>query len=105
VRGTHRASGKSERLGVGLWNQREHRQRLVSEAQKALLHNRSSIRAHYWRDQSGVEIDLLLDLGSKLIPLECKAGKTVASDWFSLLLKYFGMAGDQVIRPMLVMVI
>ncbi len=75
---------------------------LVSEAQKALLHNRSSIRAHYWRDQSGVEIDLLLDLGSKLIPLECKAGKTVASDWFSPLLKYIGMAGDQVVRPTLV---
>ena len=39
---------------------------------------------YYWRDQNGrVEIDCLIDLGIKLVPLEIKSGETIISDFFN----------------------
>ena len=36
----------------------------------------------FWRDNVGNEIDVLIDDGGKLIPIEIKAGKTINSDYF-----------------------
>lgn len=36
----------------------------------------------FWRDNTGHEIDCLIDQGDTLIPLEIKSGKTVSSDFF-----------------------
>jgi hypothetical protein len=33
-----------------------------------------------WRDAGGHEIDLLLDLGDRLLPIEVKSGMTVSPD-------------------------
>jgi hypothetical protein len=42
---------------------------------------RSSV--YFWRDSSGAhEIDCMLDYGTKLYPVEIKAGTAVASDAF-----------------------
>jgi predicted AAA+ superfamily ATPase len=38
---------------------------------------------YFWRDSQGHEIDFLIEQGERLIPLEVKAGKTIASDYFS----------------------
>ncbi len=35
----------------------------------------------FWRDNTGNEIDLLLEFGDKLIPIEIKSGQTVVSDF------------------------
>ena len=37
---------------------------------------------YYWRDQKGHEIDLVLDLGGRLLPIEIKAGRTYGADFF-----------------------
>ena len=38
---------------------------------------------YFWRDSAGNEIDLLVELGpDSVFPVECKAGQTVADDWF-----------------------
>lgn len=60
----------------------------VAEAVKARAHLRLEPTVHYWRDQSGTEIDLLLDAGSHLSPVEFKAGQTIASDWTLNLKRY-----------------
>jgi uncharacterized protein len=36
----------------------------------------------YWRDKSGCEIDIIVDEGNKLIPIEIKSSKTINSDFF-----------------------
>ena len=49
---------------------------------KNRLHHGEEIDLFFWRDSTGHEIDLLLDLGERLIPIEIKSGMTVASDAF-----------------------
>jgi predicted AAA+ superfamily ATPase len=39
---------------------------------------------YFWRDQNGrIEIDGLIDLGNRLVPLEIKSGETINSDFFT----------------------
>jgi uncharacterized protein len=37
---------------------------------------------YFWRDNVGNEIDLLIDKGSELCPIEIKSGQTVTNDYF-----------------------
>ncbi len=38
---------------------------------------------YFWRDSQGHEVDVLMDQGDQLIPIEIKAGQTITSDYFS----------------------
>lgn len=41
---------------------------------------------YFWRDAQGNEVDLLIEQGlEKVVAVECKAGQTVAADWFKSL--------------------
>lgn len=53
---------------------------------------------YFWRDQQGHEVDCLVVQGDKLLPLEIKAGKTVAQDYFSGLAAWRELAGDQALE-------
>jgi len=37
---------------------------------------------YFWRDSTGNEMDIVIDRGTFLYPIEIKAGKTVTSDYF-----------------------
>lgn len=37
---------------------------------------------YFWRDSQGHEVDLLLDHGAELVPVEVKSGQTIADDFF-----------------------
>jgi len=37
---------------------------------------------YFWRDAKGNEVDLLIEHGPDVVPVEIKAGATVSSDWF-----------------------
>jgi hypothetical protein len=45
---------------------------------------------YYWRDSNGNEVDLLIDRGRDQLPLEAKAGATIAPDWFDASAKFIG---------------
>jgi len=36
----------------------------------------------YWRDKTGHEVDVLIDLGNKILPIEIKSGMTISTAWF-----------------------
>jgi len=40
------------------------------------------INLYYWRDKTGHEIDVIVDNGDELIPIEIKSGKTLNSEFF-----------------------
>ena len=42
----------------------------------------------YWRDKTGHEIDVIIDIADDLTPIEIKSGKTINSDYFKNL-KYW----------------
>jgi hypothetical protein len=50
---------------------------------------------YYWRESSGREIDLIVERGKTLYPVEFKAGRTVAGDWFDTLGHFLGWAGGR----------
>lgn len=57
---------------------------VVSELIKSFAAIREEAPLYFWRDATGHEIDILLDLGSgtqpRVVPIEVKAGETVAAD-------------------------
>lgn len=56
---------------------------VVGEVLKARLHRGLPPRGFFLRDRKGFEIDLLVDLGDRLIATEIKSGRTVAGDFFA----------------------
>jgi len=67
---------------------------VVNEIQKLFLHNGQRPPLYFWRDSRGLEVDLIIDLGSRRIPVEIKSGMTVASDFFDGLNRYLRLSGD-----------
>ncbi len=55
-----------------------------------------------WRDNNGLEIDLIIDHGNTLIPVEIKAGQTINKDFFKNLKKWRALAGDKAQKSYLV---
>lgn len=47
----------------------------------------------FWRDSKGLEIDLLIENGNRLTPVEIKSGQSVASDFFDSLKRWTEIAG------------
>jgi len=67
---------------------------VVTEFRKLFLHAGERPPIFFWRDSHGHEVDLLIDLGRRRVPVEIKAGSTVASDFLLGLDRYIAMSGD-----------
>ncbi|MFH1018333.1 MAG: ATP-binding protein [Pseudomonadota bacterium] len=52
---------------------------IISEVQKIIFNQRSAAKLFYWRTLAGAEVDLVLEVQGKLIPIEIKAGPRPAS--------------------------
>jgi uncharacterized protein len=66
---------------------------VVMELSKLFRHQGRRPPLYFWRDSAGREIDLLVDLGERVLPLEAKAGMTVPGDAFKGLEAYGDLAG------------
>lgn len=66
---------------------------VVCEVYKAFLHHGQPASLYFWRDSAGREVDALLDFGTRRVPVEAKAGQTLAGDVFRGLDYYLGLAG------------
>lgn len=68
---------------------------VVSEMYKNFVHRGEQPSLYFWRDASGREVDLLIDLGQAVVPVEIKSGQTVASDFFDSLTYWRKLAGAE----------
>ncbi|MBY0432891.1 MAG: ATP-binding protein, partial [Cyclobacteriaceae bacterium] len=68
---------------------------VVAECMKNKHNSGSSTSYYYWRDNKGVEIDLLADNGKKLLPIEIKSGQTFREDALANLHKWNEYAGQK----------
>jgi len=74
---------------------------ILSELMKT-SHNRGDRPSFYfWRDSNGNEVDVIVDAGKKMIPVEIKSGRTINRDYFTSLERWMALAGNQVDRPSL----
>jgi hypothetical protein len=74
----------------------------VSEWLKHRFNRALPAIAFFWRDNVGNEIDLLLDHGRSLQPVELKSGQTPSGDYFDALRKWLGWAGPRARHPVVV---
>lgn len=58
---------------------------IISETHKRKFNQHRPPNQYFWRDHKGLEVDLLVDEGEKILPIEIKSGATIASDWFESL--------------------
>ena len=75
---------------------------VVSEIMKSFLNSGERPNVFFWRDSNGVEVDVLIEQGGRIIPVEIKSGKTVNGEFFSGLEKWLTLAGDMAINPTLI---
>ena len=65
---------------------------VVGELLKARYNRGLESNLYFWRDRSGNEVDVLIEEGDKLAPVEIKAGQTVSSDYFRGLERWQALA-------------
>ena len=75
---------------------------IMAEARKSRCNTGAPPGMYFWRDSNGTEVDLILEQGGQLQPVEIKSGATVARDWFAALEKWSILAGDLAAEPLVI---
>lgn len=75
---------------------------VVAELLKGRFNRGKKSNLYFWRDNVGLEVDVLLETGGRLKPLEIKSGRTLADDWFRSLGKWSELAGQSATPGVLV---
>ncbi|MDP3083572.1 MAG: DUF4143 domain-containing protein, partial [Rubrivivax sp.] len=75
---------------------------VVSETLKHRFNLGLSADLYFWRDNHGLEVDLVFEHQGRLHSVECKSGTTYASDWLAPARRWRQAAGAQAAPPVLV---
>ncbi len=75
---------------------------VVAELLKARFNAALASNLYFWRDRSGLEVDVLIEQGATLVPVEIKSGQTLARQFFTGLERWQDLAGESAGRPWLV---
>ncbi len=67
---------------------------IISELYKAFSHIGELPPLYYWRDRTGHEVDLVIDTGKRLIPVEIKSSETITDSFFDGLRYYMSLKGN-----------
>ena len=65
---------------------------VMSELYKAFAHRGETPPLYFWRDRTGHEVDVIIDVGKNVIPVEVKSGETIDHSLFDGL-RYFTSLG------------
>lgn len=66
---------------------------VISEIYKKIYNTGSLAKLYFWRDHTGNEIDLIIETGAGLIPVEIKSGMTLNNDFFKNLHYWYDLSG------------
>lgn len=67
---------------------------VISELLKGKFNRGLTSNLFFWRDSIGNEVDVLVENGETLSPIEIKSGQTVVKDYFTGLEKWSKISGD-----------
>lgn len=67
---------------------------VVAELLKQRFNRALEDNLYFWRDRTGREVDILVDRGTELVPIEVKSGQTVNRDFFRGLESWRQLAGE-----------
>ena len=74
---------------------------VVSDLLKQRFNRGQTDNLYFFRDSKGNEVDVILDYGMHLSPVEIKSGQTVVSDFFKGI-KYIQRISDQIDEPYMI---
>lgn len=66
---------------------------IVTELVKQRTNAGAPVNLYYWRDKTGHEVDVIIDKGDSLIPIEIKSGHTINTEFFKNLLYWNKLSG------------
>ena len=75
---------------------------VIAEVLKNQLNRGERPQIAFWRDSNGNEVDLLVEVGQHLVPVEIKSGKTLVRDSYAGLEKWRTLARERCGEPVLV---
>lgn len=75
---------------------------VVAEYWKAAMNAGRTDALYFWRDSTGNEVDLLIEDGMHLIPVEIKSGATLTGDFLRGLKRFAEFAGEDSHDPALI---
>jgi predicted AAA+ superfamily ATPase len=75
---------------------------VISELYKNYYHQGLIPDLYFWRDSNGHEVDILMDHGSELIPVEIKSGQTLNEEFFKGLDYFSQLSGALTKKGLLV---
>jgi len=75
---------------------------VLSELLKARCNQGLAGDLYFWRDRAGNEVDVVIQRGDHLQPLEIKSGQTIHGEYFHGLEKWLALAGSAAANPTLV---
>ncbi len=75
---------------------------IISELIKAKLNSGEKPSFFFWRDSNGNEIDVIVEQGTKLMPVEIKSGRTLTHEAFAGLEKWRSLADKKAVIPTLI---
>jgi predicted AAA+ superfamily ATPase len=75
---------------------------LIAEYWKAAMNAGRTDALYFWRDSTGNEVDLLIEDGMHLIPVEIKSGETLNRDFLRSLNRFAEFAGEDSHNPTLI---
>lgn len=68
---------------------------VVTELIKKRTNKGLPINLYYWRDKTGHEIDVVVDNGTNLLPIEIKSGKTIHAEFFKNINYWTKLSGSE----------
>ena len=75
---------------------------VVSELLKQRYNQGLASNLYFWRNNTGDEVDVVIEQGEQLMPMEIKSGQTFNSDFLTGINKWMKIAGDAALTPQLV---
>ncbi len=75
---------------------------IVSECLKARYNRGLPADLYFWRDNNGLEADIVFERGKMLQPIEIKSGQTITGDYIRSGLKAARFAADEALQPWLI---
>lgn len=68
---------------------------VISEVIKWFVHQGLEAPLYFWRDRGGAEIDLIIDKGELLYPVEIKASQTISAGLYQNIKSWFSLSGNK----------
>jgi len=75
---------------------------VVVELLKGRFNRGKKSNLFFWRNNTGLEVDVIAEQADKLQPIEIKSGATLTSDWYKAINQWLSLAGDDAVSPSLI---